>query len=200
MRSQRQSLSNLLFGQTRGRILTLLYGLPDETFYGRQIARQTATSAGTVQRELKLLSGIGLISRSNKDRQVLYRANTRHPSYPEIRSLVAKNPGIFEQLRSALAPLGSRIDMAFIYGSIARGEEDANSDVDLLVISEATLDEILTPLLSVERVVGRAINPTVYSLREFKSKMDAGNHFLHAVMRGSKVVLIGGEDEPGEMG
>ncbi len=191
---------SLLFGQTRGRILALLYGLPEETFYGRQIARHTATSAGTVQRELKLLSGVGLISRSSRDRQILYRANSAHPTYPEIRSLVAKTSGIFEQLRSALAPLASRIDIAFVFGSIARNDEDANSDVDLMVVGDAKLDEILTLLLSVERIVGRAINPTVYSAAEFQGKLDTGNHFLRAVMQGRKVFLIGDDDELGEVG
>jgi predicted nucleotidyltransferase len=200
MSTASQPLGNLLFGQTRGRILALLYNFPSETFYGRQIARRTATSAGTVQRELNLLSQIGLVERSTRDRQILYRANASHPAYPEIRSLLAKTSGIFDQLRSALAPLAGSIRMAFVYGSIARGDEDAASDVDLMVIGEVTLDEILNPLLPLERVIGRAINPTVYSAAEFQSKMAAGNHFLHAIMQGKRVSLIGDGDEPGEVG
>jgi uncharacterized protein len=194
------AVGDLLFGQTRGRILALLYSMPDQSFFTRQIARQVGTSVGTVQRELETLSQVGLIERSSTGMQVFYQANRVHPAYAELHSLIAKTTGIFHILRSVLAPLARKIAFAFVYGSMARGDESAGSDVDLMVIGNVSLDELLTQLTSAERDLGRSINPTVFSLKEFKSKLKAGNHFLKSVMRGEKVLLIGDENELGKMG
>ena len=200
MRTETNALGDLLFGQTRGRILALLYGTPDQAFFTRQIARQVGTSVGTVQRELETLSQIGLIERSATGMQVFYQANRNHPAYAELHSLVAKTAGAFHILRSALAALAKKIAFAFVYGSMARGDENAVSDVDLMVIGDVSLDEMLMQLATAERDLGRSINPTVFSLKEFKSKLKAGNHFLKSVMRGEKVLLIGDENELGKMG
>jgi DNA-binding MarR family transcriptional regulator len=200
MRTRAKTLGDLLFGQTRGRVLALLYGIPDQTFFVRQIARQIGTSVGSVQRELETLSQFGLIDRSTLGRQVFYQANRNHPVFAELHSLVAKTSGIFHLLRSALAPLAKQISFALVYGSMARGDENAGSDVDLMVIGDVTLDEILAHLTPAERDLGRPINPTVYSLKEFKSKLHRGNHFLNSVTRGKKVFLIGEEDELRKMG
>ena len=200
MRTEADTLGDLLFGQTRGRILALLYGMPDQAFFTRQIARQVGTSVGTVQRELETLSQIGLIERSATGMQVFYQANRDHPAYAELRSLIAKTAGTFHLLRSALAPLVKKIAFAFVYGSMARGDENGASDVDLMVIGDVSLDEMLMQLATAERDLGRSINPTVFSLKEFKSKLKAGNHFLKSVMRGEKVLLIGDENELGKMG
>jgi uncharacterized protein len=200
VRTEASALGDLLFGQTRGRILALLYGTPDETFFTRQIARQIGTSAGTVQRELETLSHFGLIERSATGMQVFYQANRHHPAYAELHSLIAKTSGVFHLLRSALAPLAKKIVFALVYGSMVRGDENAGSDVDLMVIGDVSLDEILTQLTSAARDLGRSINPTVFSMKEFKSKLKDGNHFLRSVMRGEKVLLIGDENDLRKMG
>jgi predicted nucleotidyltransferase len=194
------SLGNLLFGQTRGRVLALLYGMPDQAFFVRQIARQIGTSVGSVQRELETLSQAGLIERTTTGMQVFYQASRNNPVFAEIHSLVAKTSGIFQQLRFALMPLAARITVALVYGSLARGDENAQSDVDLLIIGDVTLDEILVQLTPLEPVLGRPINPTIYSRKEFVSKRKAGNHFLNGLVQNKKVFLIGDEDEFGKMG
>jgi predicted nucleotidyltransferase len=200
MRTASEPLGDLIFGQTRGRILARIFGHPDEKFYVRQIARDSGTSVGTVQRELETLFQTGLIVRSMSGRQVYYQANRNHPVFAEIRSLVAKTVGIFQILRSALTPFADRVSLAFLYGSVARRAEGAESDVDLMVVGDVTLDEILAQSAPAERAIGRTINPTVYSTNEFKAKLQGGNHFLRSVMRGEKVILIGDEDEFGKMG
>lgn len=200
MRTTSKSLGDLLFGQTRGRVLALLYGKSDQTFFVRQISREIETSVGSVQRELETLSEVGLLNRTTIGRQVFYRANSHHPAFAEIRSLIAKTSGIFHRLRSALVPLASQITFALVYGSIARGDEDAGSDVDLMVVGNVTLDDVLAQLAPVENAIGRTINPTVYSLKEFKNKIKGGNHFLTSVLRGKKMLLIGDEDELRKMG
>lgn len=200
MGTNSKSLGDLLFGQTRGRVLALLYGMPDQTFFVRQIAREIGTSVGSVQRELETLSEVGLLNRTTIGRQVFYQANSHHPAFADVRSLIAKTSGIFHHLRSALAPLASQIIFALVYGSIARGDEDAGSDVDLMIVGNVTLDDVLAQLTSVENAIGRPINPTVYSLKEFKAKVKDGNHFLTSVLHGKKMLLIGDEDELRKMG
>jgi predicted nucleotidyltransferase len=192
-------LSNLLFGQTRGRILSTLYGDPDAAFYVRQIARRVAVSAGSVQRELITLADAGLISRSQIGSQVFYRANRDHPAFAELHALLAKTAGVFHQLAEALAPLSRAIEFAFVYGSFARGEEKSGSDVDLMVVGQVTLDQLLERLAPAERALGRPVNPAVYSSEEIRSKLKGGNHFLKAIQRGDKTFLIGDEHEFGNL-
>lgn len=194
------ALGDLFFGQTRGGVLALLYGHPDQTFFVREISRRVGTSAGAVQRELETLAQFGLIGRSVSGRQVYYKANRNHPVFAEVHSLVAKTVGVFQVLGSALAPLAKRISLAFVYGSMARQEENADNDVDLMIVGDVTLDEVVAQLATVEGAIGRPINPTVYSTDEFKSKLESGNHFLRSVVRAEKVILIGDLDELGKMG
>ena len=198
--STTSGLADLLFGRTRGAILALLYGQSDQSFYTRQIAREVDFSVGAVQRELENLSKVGLIVRNSIGSQVFYQANRDAPIFQEMRALVNKTIGVFSALRSALQSLSKQIVVAFVYGSMAREQETAQSDVDLLVVGKATLDDILSRLSTVEKRVGRPINPTVYSVAEFKSKLANGNHFLNAVLKGQKVFLLGDEDELRKMG
>jgi len=193
-------LADLLFGRTRGAILALLYGHADQSFYTRQIAREVDTSVGAVQRELENLSKVGLIVRSSVGSQIFYRANRDAPIFREMQALVNKTIGIFSVLRSALDPLAKRIQVAFVFGSLAREEETALSDVDLMVVGKATLDEVLSRLSKIEKSIGRPINPTVYSPAEFRSKLAEGNHFLTTVLKGQKVFLLGDEDELRKVG
>lgn len=195
MRTHDSALGSLLFGQSRARILGALYGTPDEAFFVRQIARDVDISVGTVQRELTTLADAGLILRAKTGNQVFYRANREHPAYAELHALLAKTTGVFRQLAEALKPLAKKIQFAFVYGSFARGEENAQSDVDLMVIGSVTLDDLLERLAPAEHTLRRPMNPTVYSRREFQSKLQAGNHFLKAIQKGKKTFLIGDERE-----
>jgi uncharacterized protein len=195
MRTPLTSVGDLLFGQIRGRVLALLYGAPDESFFVRQIARQIDISVGSVQRELTLLASAGLIDRSVVGHQVFYRANQEHPDFPELRALLAKTMGIFPALKAALAPLAPRIHLAFVYGSVARGEDKATSDIDLMVIGAVSLDDVLDAVGPVEKQLRRPVNPTIYSLPDFKEKLHSGNHFLQSLQESKKVFLSGGEDE-----
>jgi len=195
MSTPRTSVGDLLFGQTRGRVLALLYGAPDESFFIRQIGRQVETSVGTVRRELNLLADAGLIKRSALGSQVFYQANQEHPDFPELRALLAKTAGVFQLLKTALAPFSTRINLAFVYGSVARGEDKATSDIDLMVIGALSLDEVLDAVGPVEKQLRRPVNPTIYSLEDLKARFRSGNHFLQSLKKSKKVFLIGDEDE-----
>ena len=189
-----------MFGRTRGAILALLYGRADQTFYTRQIAREVAASVGAVQRELKNLTKVGLVIRTALGSQVFYQANRDAPIFSEMHSLVNKTVGIFSMLRSALRLLSTQVAVAFVYGSVARQAETAQSDIDLMVVGKASIDDVISNLASVEKNTGRPINPTVYSVSEFKAKIADGNHFLRAVVKDPKVFLLGDEDKLGKVG
>jgi predicted nucleotidyltransferase len=199
MSTKSSALSDVLFGKIRGGVLALLYGWADKAFYVRQIARHLHASPGAVRRELEKLAAVDLIVRTPLGNQVFYQVNRHHPVFSEMRALVNKTVGIFNTLRSALEPLGNQVSIAFVYGSIARQEERAGSDIDLMIIGDIELDDVLVRLPEAETAVGRPVNPTVYSTYEFKRKLEEGNHFLNAVMEEKKVFLIGNEDELREM-
>lgn len=184
-----------LFGHTRSALLALIYGHADQSFYLRQLVRMVGAGHGALQRELKHLTDMGLIVRTTQGNQVLYRANSESPIFSEIKSLIAKTVGIHDVIRSALASLGSEIQIAFVYGSVARQKERANSDVDLMVLGNAPFSDVVLALGPAQRVLGREINPTVFPASEFRSRLAARNHFLHSVMREKKLFVLGTEHE-----
>jgi predicted nucleotidyltransferase len=193
--SENSNLAATLFSKTRRAVLSLLYSHADEEFYLRQIVRATGVGLGAVQRELKQLTDVGIIRRTMQGRQVYYQANPESPVFAELKSLIIKTAGIGDTLRAALMPLADRIDVALIYGSFARGEEKRGSDIDVLIVGQVTFADVVERLHPVQQVLGREINPTVYSLAEFQSKMAEGHHFLENVLSGPKIFLLGDEHE-----
>lgn len=189
------TISASLFGKTRRAVLSLLYGHADSAFYLRQIVRATGGSMGAVQREVKRLCDAGIIRRTARGRQVYYQANPECPIFAELKGLVIKTVGAGDVLRGALVPLADRIRFAFIYGSLARGEEQRRSDVDLLVVGEVTFAEIVSALSGAQEKLGREVNPTVYPPAEFRSKLEAGHHFIKTIMKEGRILLIGDERE-----
>ncbi len=188
-------LSQVLFGQGRRSILALLYGHADEQFYLREIARRAGTGIGATQRELGQLTDAGLLHRVRRGNQVYYQANHKNPIFAELKSILAKTSGIRDILHEGLASLADRIKLAFVYGSIARGEEKASSDVDLMVVGEASFADVASALGQIESKLGREVNPTVYGQREFREKLAAKNHFLSTVAKEKKLFVIGDESE-----
>jgi len=184
-----------LFGHTRSALLSMLYGHADQSFYLRQLVRAVGVGHGAVQRELKHLTDMGLIVRRPQGNQVLYRVNRESPIFREIKSLITKTVGIHDAIRSALAPLGAEIQVAFVYGSVARQKERASSDIDLMVLGSAPFSEVVSALGPAQRVLGREINPTVFPISEFRSKLAGGNHFLRSVMKDKKLFVLGSEHE-----
>jgi predicted nucleotidyltransferase len=183
--------SEALFGKARRAVLAMIFGRADEQFYVRQIARAAGAGQGAVHRELKRLTEAGIVLRTTKGQQVYYQANQQSPIFQELKSLFIKTAGVGDLLREVLAPLGKRVSVAFIYGSLARGQENARSDVDVMVIGKATFGEVVDALHPVQDRLGREVNPTVYPPAEFRAKLAAKHHFLTTVMREPKVFLIG---------
>lgn len=139
-------LASVLFGKAQQAVLGLLFGRPDESFYVREIVRATRVGQGAVQRELQQLAEAGIIDRVVRGRQVFYQANRGCPIFTELQGLVVKTAGVADVLRVALAPLVDRIVVAFVFGSFASGEPRKTSDVDVLVVGDATFGEIVSAL------------------------------------------------------
>ena len=190
-------IAETLFGKARRRILGLLYGQPEQTFYLRQIARLTGLSPGAVQYELAALTGAGLVTREEIGNQVHFQANPDCLVFDELRRLMEKTTGLADHVRAALAPLAEegKLSHAFIFGSVASGNQTANSDVDLMVIGDATLREIAPALQPVEDRIAREINPSVYTMDGFTKRVASEDHFISSVLRGPRILLLGSEDE-----
>ncbi|MFA6413815.1 MAG: nucleotidyltransferase domain-containing protein, partial [Syntrophales bacterium] len=137
----------------------------------------------------------GIIKRIEKGRRIYYQANTQSAVFAELKSIIMKTVGVGDILKSALFPLANRVRAAFIYGSLARGDESKGSDVDVFVIGDVTFAEIVGVFSPIQQTLNREINPTVYPGDEFRAKLDAGNHFIKSVMEGSKLFLIGDEHD-----
>ena len=193
-------IGEVLFGRTRRAVLALLYGHADEEFYLREIIRAAGAGQGAMQRELGLLVGAGLVLRRAHGRQVYFRANPENPIYKELRGLLLKTAGVADVLREALAPLAASISVAFVYGSVARGEERRASDVDLLVVGDASFAAVAQALAPAQRRLGREVNPTVFTPAEFRQKLTAGHHFLRSVTGREKLFLLGNEHDLGRLG
>jgi predicted nucleotidyltransferase len=187
--------AKILFGKVRRAVLSLLFTHTDETFYLRQIVRDSGYGLGPVQRELKLLSDAGLIRRTVRGRQVYFQANPDSPIFPELKSLIVKTAGIGDTLRNALLHIKGHIKIAFVYGSIARGEEKQRSDIDLLIIGDVSFSTVVIYLQTSQKILGREVNPTVYSIVEFRSKVRENHHFVTSVIDGPKIYLIGDDNE-----
>jgi predicted nucleotidyltransferase len=192
------TLSNTLFGRTRGAVLAVLFGHIGESYYLRQLARITGIALGPVQREMRQLVDAGLVTAKTLGRQTLYSANECSPVFAEMRSLVAKTVGIHDVLRAALHPLEKKIKLAFVYGSVARSRESGQSDIDLMIVGGVNFADAVDRIADAQKALNREINPTVYTATEFKSKM-RGN-FLKTVLGEKKLFLIGDESVLRELG
>jgi predicted nucleotidyltransferase len=189
------ALSSALFGRTRRTILALLYSHPDESFYLRQIARFVEGGQGGVQRELQRLSNAQIIRRTVRGRTAFYQANRDCPIFPELHGLVLKTAGVVEVLGAALTPLADRIHSAFVYGSVARGEPKAHSDIDLFVIGPVSFGDVAEALTDAQSRLARDVNPTVYDLVDFQARLSRKDHFVRAVLEQPKLFVIGSQHE-----
>jgi predicted nucleotidyltransferase len=190
----------VLFGRARRLILGWLLGHPDETFFLRQLARQTGLSPGSVQRELAALVSAGLVTRAVQGRQVYFQADSRSPVYPELRSMFLKTAGLADVLRAGLRPIADRIRAAFVFGSAARGELRNDSDIDILIVGDVSFGDVVGALSEAQGLLGREVNPTVYPAAEFRRKIRDGHHFLTSVLQHPHIFLIGDSDDLGRLG
>ena len=176
-------------------ILALLLLHPDQEFYQREISERIQSTVLQTQRALKRIQDAGLVEKSRRGNRAYYRAIREHPAYEDLKRVLVKTVALGDQLRAALRPFAGQVRLAFIYGSMASGEEVAYSDVDLLVVGQLSSRQAAKILGPLGRNLGREFNATVYPEKEFRSKARKGNQFLKQVMSDPKIWLVGDDDE-----
>jgi predicted nucleotidyltransferase len=195
-RSRGRSLADALFTKTQQRVLRVLFGRPDRSFYASELIRDAGTGSGAAQRELARLEGSGLIVARRIGNQKHYQANAASPLYPELRNIVLKTVGLAEPLREALKPVASDIRAAFVYGSVAKAADRAGSNIDLMVVSDnLSYGDVFGALDKLSRTLGRNVNSTVYSAAEFSKRAKHENAFITRVIEGPKLWVIGMEND-----
>jgi predicted nucleotidyltransferase len=189
-------LANALFSKVQQRVMGILFGNPGRSFYANEIIAFAASGTGAVQRELTKLTAVGLITVSRRGNQKHYQANASSPIFKELRTITIKTFGLADVLRVALSSLAPQTQCAFVYGSVAKQVDTASSDIDLMVVSDTlSYADVFSAVESATRVLGREINPTVYTQKDFARKVHEGQSFLARVIKQPKIWLIGDEHD-----
>ncbi len=189
-------LAGALFTPVQQRVLGLLFGQPDRRFRSGEIIRLADSGTGAVHRQLQRLAAAGLVDVTVEGNQKYYQARRDSPIFQELHGLTVKTFGLIEPLRAALHPLAGRIAAAFVFGSVADGTDRASSDVDLLVVSDdLAYADVFRALETAEGVLGRPVNPTVFSRTEWRRKRRAKDSFAARISSQPRLFVIGGDDD-----
>jgi predicted nucleotidyltransferase len=190
------SLSNALFSKVQQRVLALIFGQPERSFYTSEIKRNVNSGTGAVERELSRLQRSGLVSIERIGNQKHYRANRQSPIFAELHSLVIKTVALTEPLRASLEPYSDKIKAAFVYGSVAKGMDTARSDIDLMVIGEElSYSELYAALQNVENALGRKVSPTFLSPKDWRRKASDKGSFISKANALPKIFVFGSEKD-----
>jgi predicted nucleotidyltransferase len=189
-------IADALFNRVQQRVLGILFGNPDRSFYSNELVSMAESGTGAVFRELRRLAEAGIVTVEKIGRQKHYQANPECPVFDELRGLVLKTVGLGDMLRAALAPLSKTISLAFVYGSVAKGSDTADSDVDLLVVSDdLSYAQLYEALEDAIRQLGKVVNPTVYTRAEFSQRQRDENAFIARVLKQPKIWILGNPNE-----
>ncbi len=190
------SLAGALLTPVQMRVLGLLFGQPDRRFQSGELIRLARSGTGAVHRQLGRLAASGLVTVTAVGNQKFYQANPSSPVFAELRGLITKTVGVVEPLRRALAPLADEIRAAFVYGSVAKRSDRADSDIDLLVLSDTVHhDRLFEALAPAERELGRPINPTLLTLVEWRSKRAVPDSFASRIVDAPHLLVLGSEGD-----
>ena len=188
-------LVELLFGTYRRRILSLLLLHPQQSFYVREIGRLTGVPAGSLHRETRLLTDAGLLARTLAGNQVRYQVDRSCPVYEELAGILRKTVAFADVLRDALASLGDTVRLAFVFGSVAQGKERPTSDIDVLIVGNASFEQVVKALIPIRDRLRREVNPVVMRSDQFRSKLKERDRFVSRIVREPKIFLLGDAGE-----
>ena len=192
------TLSILLSSRARAEIFRLLFSGFEEELHVREIQRRSGLNDSTIRQELRKLADLDLITGRKDSNRIYYSANKENPLYQDIQNLVIKTSGFVDIFKASLQD--ERIEIAFVFGSIPKGEVKAGSDVDIMVIGEIGLRSLSGLLSGVPEKIGREVNPFVLSRAEFRKRLKDKEHFLSSVLRSPKIFVIGNEHDLSAMG
>ncbi len=195
-RAPGKGVADARFSKTKQRVLGLLFGQPDRSFYVSEIVTRARGGTGTVLRELARLEKSGLVSVKQVGNQRHYQANPSSPLFDELRSIVDKTVGVVGPLAAALRPLAPRIVAAFVFGSVAKKSDTARSDIDLMIASDQlTYGDVYPAIEAAGSTLGRPVNPTVYTTSEYRRRRAARNAFLTKILGLPKLWIVGSEND-----
>jgi uncharacterized protein len=194
-RETSQSIGDALFPKIKRQLLTLFFVSPDKRYYFREITRLIKASTGVVMRELATLTKAGILKSELSGRQRYYWADPECMIYGDLRNIVVKTFGVANAVNDVLQPISPDIKVAFLYGSIPEGTDTGKSDIDLMVVGEISFRKLAGVLKAAEQELNRELNPTLFSVSEFKSKLKDKNHFILTIMNSSKIFIIGTADD-----
>lgn len=193
---QAVGLSNALFSKVQQRVLALIFGHPERSFYTSEIVRAVRSGVGAVERELSRLQHSGLVTVERIGNQKHYRANRDAPIFEELRGLVVKTVGLAEPIRRSFQPYAGTIKAAFVFGSVAKGTDTAQSDIDLMVIGdELSYSDLYTAAQSAEDRLRRKVNPLFLSSKDWQRKASERGSVVSKVSRSPKIFIIGSEKD-----
>ena len=192
------ALSEILSSRSRAAIFKLLFSGMEKELHVREIQRRSTLNDSTIRQELRKLVRLDLVKGRKDSNRIYYRANKENPLYPELRNLVIKTTGVADVLREALRD--GRIQLAFVFGSIAGGEETAGSDVDLLVIGEIGFRDLSELLSGSSEEIGREINPYVMKKDEYRKRVKSSEHFISHILKSPKIFIVGTDHDLEAMG
>lgn len=188
-----KSLADALFGKTRKAVIAKLFGHPERSWHLRELAREADVSPTMLGKEIDALSEAGIVLEERDGNRRLVKARQDCPIFEELRGIARKTAGVADIVKEALAAIEG-IECAFVFGSVAKGEERAGSDLDVCVVGDALNREVLGAMASIEQAVGRIVNPVVYTLEELRKKHKNENRFVSKMLGSKKMFLIGDED------
>jgi predicted nucleotidyltransferase len=189
------SMTNVLFSQVCKKILKELVLGATDSVHLRELARRTKLDPMAVRREINKLVLSGIAEEKRIGNMRLFSMNKKCPIYPEIRMIVIKTMGVVDAISSVLEPAKEKIKFAYIYGSFAKGDFNASSDVDILVVGDIKLSDLVRILSPIQEQLTRELNPSVYSLDDYYSELTEGNQFVTNIHNGDKIMLTGEIDE-----
>ena len=191
-------LLDALLPKTRQGILAALLGQPEKTWYVSELARRMGVPSSSLQRELQDLTKVGILKNHRQGHMAYYQANTDSPVFSDLRGLLLKTAGLVDVLADAFKPLAAKLQLVFVYGSIASGTEQSDSDIDLMVVGKVAPAALALPLRRARELLGRDINPTVYTPAEFAKKRRSKDHFLIQVLTKPRLLVIENQNDLGK--
>lgn len=186
------SLAAAIFSDSQSKLYQWIFGQPCRHYHLGELRRLTGLGSASLQRELNRLEQSGLVCSERKGNMRYVQANAQSPVYAELVALTSKTLGIVPLLQEALAPLAPRLQAAWVYGSVARQTDTAQSDVDVMLVGDdLLLSEVLSLLLPLEGRLGRKINPNCYTVAEFNRRRCEPDSFVNRVLAQPVLPLVG---------
>lgn len=195
------SLASSIFSDSQSRVYLWLFGQPERSYHLSELRRLTGLGSASLQRELNRLVESKLVNSERLGSLRCFRANPQSPVFNELVALTSKTLGIVPMLKDALMPLTPKLQSAWIYGSVAKQTDTAQSDIDVMLVGrDLLLGDVLERLVPIEAQLGRKINPNFYTPEEFYRRRDEPDSFVNRVLSQPVIALIGDAHEPARIG